>query len=286
MSIYLTDAAQQEFAAEVKHQFQGAAILNNSTRVRRNVVGSIVNFRRLGTGIAKTKAIQDNVNPMGITHTNVACTLGNWHAADYSDIFAQAEVNYDEKVELAKSIALAMGRRSDQIIIDAIGTGASANVAAVPTSVGGAGTGLNLDKVLRLSKLLTDNGVPNDGKRHLLVNGRGLEQALLLSQFSSADYNAIRALMAGEINSFIGFQWHIIDNRTATGQEGGLGLASAGVRQGWAWHEESVGFGVGIDMKTEINYIAEKTSYLVNGVFKAGACVIDVKGVQGVQYTE
>jgi hypothetical protein len=39
-------------------------------------------------------------------------------------------------------------------------------------------------------------------------------------------------------------------------------------------------------MKTEINYIAEKTSYLVNGVFKAGACVIDVKGVQGVQYTE
>jgi hypothetical protein len=92
--------------------------------------------------------------------------------------------------------------------------------------------------------------------------------------------------MAGEIDSFIGFKWHILDNRTGSGQEGGLPLASAGVRQGWAWHEEAVGFGVGIDMKTEINYIAEKTSYLVNGVFKAGACVIDVKGVQGVQYTE
>lgn len=286
MSIYLTDAAQQEFDAEVKHQYQGAAVLNNTTRVRRNVVGSTVNFRRLGTGIAKTKALQDSVNPMGITHTNVACTLGNWHAADYSDLFAQAEVNYDEKVELAKSIAFAMGRRSDQIIIDSIASGASANAAAVPTSVGGAGTGLNLDKVLRLSKILTDNGVPNDGKRHLLINARGLEQALLLSQFSSADYNAVRALMAGEIDSFLGFKWHIIDNRTGATQEGGLPEASSGVRQGWAWHEEAVGFGVGIDMKTEINYVPEKTSYLVTGMFKAGAAVIDVRGVQGVQFTE
>ena len=58
------------------------------------------------------------------------------------------------------------------------------------------------------------------------------------------------------------------------------------MRQGWAWHEEAVGFGVGIDMKTEINYVPEKTSYLVTGMFKAGAAVIDVRGVQGVQYTE
>jgi chemotaxis protein CheZ len=40
------------------------------------------------------------------------------------------------------------------------------------------------------------------------------------------------------------------------------------------------------DARSRLNYIAEKTSYLVNGVFKAGACVIDVRGVQGVQYTE
>jgi hypothetical protein len=34
-----------------------------------------------------------------------------------------------------------------------------------------------------------------------------------------------------------------------------------------------------MNMKTEINYIAEKTSYLVNGMFSAGAVAIDDEGI-------
>lgn len=283
MSIYLTDAAQAEFDAEVNHLYQGAALLNGSTRVRRNVVGSTANFRRIGRGIAKQKSIQDNVNPMGVTHTNVACTLGNWHAADYTDIFAQAEVNYDEKSELAKSVALAMGRRSDQIIID--GIAATATAASVNTDVGGTASGFNLDKLLRLGRLMNAAGVPMQG-RHLAITARGLEQALLVSQFSSADYNGLRALQSGEINSFGGFLWHVFDDRTAAGQEGGLPIVSGAIRQGWAWHQEAVGFASGIEFRTEINYMPEKTSFLVNGIFKAGAVCIDTTGAFGVQYTE
>lgn len=283
MSIYLTDAAQQEFDAEVKHLYQGAALLNNSTRVRRNVVGNQASFRLVGRGIAKQKAIQDDVNPMGITHANKTATLGNWHAAEYSDIFAQAEVNYDEKQELAKSVALAMGRRSDQIIID--GIAATATAASVNTDVGGTASGFNLDKLLRLSRLMNAAGVPNSD-RHLAITARGLEQALLIAQFSSADYNGLRALQMGEINSYAGFMWHVFDDRTGTGQEGGLPIVSGSIRQGWAWHKDAVGFASGIDIRTEINYVPEKTSYLVTGLFKAGAVCIDTTGAYGVQYTE
>lgn len=283
MSIYLTDAAQAEFDAEVKHLHQGAALLKGSVRVRRNVVGSTANFRLVGRGLARTKAIQDDVNPMGITHANKVATLGNWHAGDYTDIFAQAEVNYDEKQELAKAVSAAMGRRSDQIIIDAIA--ASATAASVNTDVGGTASGFNLDKLLRLSRLMNAAGVPM-GKRHLAITARGLEQALLVSQFSSADYNGMRALQNGEINSFGGFQWHVFDDRTGTGQEGGLPIVSGAIRQGWAWAEDAVGMAVGIDVRTEINYVPTKTSWLVTGLFKAGAVVIDTTGAFGVQYTE
>ena len=283
MSIFLTNAAQAEFDAEVKHLYQGAALLSGSTRVKRNVVGLTANFRLLGRGIAKQKAASDDVNPMNITYTNVPATLGDWHASDYSDIFKQAEVNFDDKQELAKSVAFAMGRRSDQIIIAALA--GTANAAAVDTNVGGTASGINLDKVLRLSRILTTNGVPMAG-RHLAITARGLEQALLISQFSSADYNAMRALMTGEINSYSGFRWHIFDDRTGTGQEGGLPIVSGAIRQGWAWHEESTGLAIGIDISTEINYIPQKTSWLVTGKFKAGAVAIDAGGVQGVQFTE
>lgn len=287
MSIYLSDVAQIEFDAEVKHQYQGMALLNGTTRVRRNVVGNQAKFTLTGRGIAKQKAIQADVIPMNVTHAHKTATLGNWHAADYTDIFAQAEVNFDEKSELAKAIAGAMGRRSDQILIDeAFAVGASANAAAVDTNVGGAASGFNLDKLLRLSKVLDDKGVPKDGRRHLSVTARALEQALLVSQFSSADYNGMRALMSGDINSYAGFKWHVFDDRTAAGREGGLPIVSGAIRQGWAWHEDAAGFASGIDFRTEINYVAEKTSWLVTGLFKAGSVAIDVDGIQGVQYTE
>jgi hypothetical protein len=286
MSIYLTDAAQAEFDAEVKHLYQGAALLNGACRMRRNVVGSTANFRLTGKGVAKQKAVQSNVIPMNVTHVNRTATLQDWHASDYSDIFAQATVNFDEKSELAKAVAMAMGRRADQIVIDgALATDAAANAAAVDTNVGGTASGFNLDKVLRLSRLLNAAGVPNSG-RHLAVTARALEQCLLISQFSSADYNGMRALQSGEINSFAGFMWHIFDDRTAAGAEGGLPIVSGAIRQGWAWHQDAVGLAVGIDISTEINYIPEKTSFLVTGKFKAGSVGIDITGIQGVQYTE
>lgn len=283
MSVFLTNAAQAEFDAEVKHQYQGAALLNGSTRVKRNVIGSTANFRLLGRGIAKQKSTSDDIIPMNASYANVTATLADWHAADYSDIFKQAEVNFDDKRELAQVVAYAMGRRTDQIIIGALA--ATANAAAVITDVGGTASGLNLDKVLRLARLLTAGGVPMD-RRHLAITARGLEQALLISQFSSADYNSFRALMTGEINTYAGFRWHIFDDRTAAGQEGGLPIVSGAIRQGWAWHEDAVGLAIGIDVSTEINYVPVKTSWLVTGKFKGGAIAIDSAGVQGVQFTE
>lgn len=283
MSIYLTDAAQAEFDSEVKHAFQGAAILNGSVKTRRNVVGSTYNFRTSGKGIAKQKASSAEVIPMNVTRANVPATLADWHASDYTDIFDQATVNFDEKAELAKSIALAMGRRSDQIVYAAMGL--SANVAAINTDVGGTASGMNLDKVLRASKLGNAAGWPMSG-RHLLINARGLEQCLLISQFSSSDYNSLRALQSGEINSFAGFQWHVMDDRNAAGEEGGLSVPSGVLRQAFAWHQDAVGLAVGIDISTEVNYVPTKTSYLCTGKFKAGAVIIEAIGVQGIQFTE
>lgn len=283
MSIYLTDAAQAEFDSEVKHAYQGAALLNGSVKTRRNVVGSTYNFRTSGKGIAKQKASSAEVIPMNVTRANVVATLADWHASDYTDIFDQATVNFDEKQELAKSVAMAMGRRSDQIVYDAMGL--SANVAAVGTNVGGTASGMNLDKVLRASKILNGAGAPMQG-RHLLINARGLEQCLLISQFSSADYNNLRALQSGEINTFAGFMWHVMDDRNAAGEEGGLSVPSGSLRQAFAWHQDSVGFAVGIDIATEINYVPQKTSYLTTGKFKAGSIIIEAVGVQGIQFTE
>jgi hypothetical protein len=57
-------------------------------------------------------------------------------------------------------------------------------------------------------------------------------------------------------------------------------------RKLWAFHRDAIGYGEGIAPRTEINYIPEKTSWLVNAVFSAGAIAIDAEGIVEVQTTD
>jgi len=79
----------------------------------------------------------------------------------------------------------------------------------------------------------------------------------------------------GELNTFLGFMFHVLGDRS----EGGLVVDGSLDRSCFAFHKDAVGYGEGIAMRTEINYIAEKTSWLVNEVFSAGAVAIDDEGI-------
>ena len=120
MSKFLTQAAVTEFDNEVKHAYQSMGKLRNTVTTRTGVVGEAYKFTRMGKGIANQKASQADVTPMDIEHSRQTANLENWNAPEYTDIFDQAEVNFDEKQELAKTIAKALSRREDQIILDAI----------------------------------------------------------------------------------------------------------------------------------------------------------------------
>ncbi len=54
----------------------------------------------------------------------------------------------------------------------------------------------------------------------------------------------------------------------------------------FAWAKESIGLAIGIDMKTTIDWVAQKTSWLANGMFKAGAVAREPQGIVKIQYNE
>ncbi len=273
MSASLSAAAQQQFDDAVKHAFQTAGTLRNTVTVRNNVVGDAYKFRKLGKGTANQKATSADVTAMGATHSLINCALANWNAPEYTDIFDAAEVNFDERTELAQTISGALGRRLDQLILDAMDAEASP-----AETIAHGSAGMTLAKIVSASEALNDKGVPSDG-RHFAVSAAGLSDLLNISTITSADYNSVRALMSGELNSFMGFNWHVIETRS----EGGLDV-SAGTTEAFAWHESAVGLAIGIDLKTEVNYVAQKTSWLCNGMLKAGAVSRDGDGVVSVSY--
>jgi Tfp pilus assembly protein PilV len=275
MSINLSAVAVTEFDSMVKHAYQGMGLLKNAVTVRNNVVGDTYKFRKMGKGTANQKTTAADVDPMDVGHSMITATLANWNAPEYTDIFDAAEVNFDEKQELANTIAGALGRRCDQLVIDAMD-------ASTPdtTTIAHGSANLTMAKVIDAQVELRDQGVPNS-ELFAVIEAGGLGGLLSDEKATSGDYQAIKALVSGEINSLCGFQFIVIETRS----EGGLTEAS-NVVDSWFFQRPAIGLAVGIDMKTEINYVPQKTAWLTNGMLKAGACVRDTGGLVKVEYNK
>jgi hypothetical protein len=271
MAINLSTAFVTLFDAEVKQAYQGQAQLRPAVRVRSGVEGSTYKFPKIGKGVAQVRIPQTDVTPLNVTYGSVTATLSDYIAAEYSDIFMQAKVNFDERAELVKVVSGAIGRRQDQLIIDALVASSTSNTVA--KSIGGASTNLNLDKLLEAKKQLDAKNVPMDN-RHIFIHANNLSGLLGETKVTSSDFNSIKALVNGELNTFLGFNFHTIGDR----DEGGLPVSS-GDRKVYAFHRDAIGMAEGIAPKTEINYIPEKTSFLVSSMFSAGAVAIDAEGI-------
>ena len=272
MSISLSNAFVTLFDAEVKQAYQGKAMLVPAVRQRRGVEGSTVKFPKVGRGVATVRVPQTDVTPLNVGFSSVTLTLADYNAAEYSDIFSQAKVNFDERQELVQVVAGAMGRRQDQMILDALA--ASSTSLTVANSIGGSTTNMNVAKLREAKRLLDKGNVPPDG-RNIIIHANGLSNLLSETSVTSSDFNSVKALVQGDINTFLGFQFHVLGDRS----EGGLAIDGSLDRVCFAFHKDAVGYGEGIAMRTEINYIAEKTSWLVNEVFSAGAVAIDDEGI-------
>jgi len=269
MSNTLTVAFIAQFDNEVKQAYQGMARLTGTARTRTGVNGSTYRFPKMGKGMAQPRVYQADVTPMNVINSNVTATLEPWNAPEYSDIFAQAQVNFDERRELVKVVAGALGRRLDQLELDALLLGTTNTVA-----VGfGGSNAMNVGKLRAMKRVLDDNGVPEED-RHVAISATALQQLLGSAQTTSMFYNQVRSLVDGEIKKFLGFDFHLIETRT----EGGLPL-TGNSRTIYAWHRDAVGMAIGMDMSTEINYVPEKTSWLINGKLLAGAINIDNAGI-------
>lgn len=272
MAISLSNAFVQLFDAEVKQAYQAKAQLVGAVRQRRGVEGSTVKFPKVGKGVATARIPQTDVTPMNVGFSQVTATLADWNAAEYSDIFSQQKVNFDERQELVQVVANAIGRRQDQIILDALA--ASSTSLTVSNDIGGSDTNMNVAKLREAKKLLDKNNVPFEG-RHIVLHANSLASLLSETSVTSSDFNTVKALVSGEVNTFLGFTFHILGDRS----EGGLAIDGSNDRTLFAFHRDSIGYAEGIAPRTEVNYVPEKTSFLVNALFSAGAIAIDAEGI-------
>ena len=287
MSKFLSNAAVQEFDSMVKHEYQAMGKLRNTVTLRTNVTGDAYKFTRMGQGLANQKATQADVTPMDVSHGRQTALLQNWNAPEYTDIFDAAEVNFDEKQELAKTIAKALSRREDQIIIDVMAGGTYSTTPGDDPDIGydiaDGAANLTVTKLREAAmRGLTDRNV-DDEDRCLICTASGVESLLADPEVTSSDFNVLKALVSGTLEgaTYMGFDIKIIGRRI----EGGLPIAGD-IVTAFAYHKEAVGYAVGIDMKTTVDWVAQKTSWLSNGMLKSGAVIRENAGITRIAYDQ
>lgn len=276
MSLSLTNVQQTEFDALVKLEYRSRGfLLRDCVRMRTDIIGNTCQFRLVGQVIANQVAYQNTIAIQDPGFTAATATLLKYAAGTAVDEIQDLTVNFDSKRELAMVVAMAVGRRSDQILIDAF------NANPGQTVLNG-GTNITYAKLRQLLQFFEENAVPIE-ERYYAMSGNNLRALMADDHIVSRFYTSNDAVAHGTLNyrDLMGMNIRIIPTMT----EGGLPLA-ANIRRTFAWHKMSTGMAIGQDLRTEINYLPRETSWFVNGIFFAGAVVIDPRGVFRVDADE
>lgn len=267
------------FDSEVKVAYQGTKSLRESVRVKTGVVGSTHRFPKAGSGVATQHNRGNDVVAMNASRSKVTVTLSDWDAFDYEDIMDIEKINFDDKKIIAENTAKAIGRREDQLVIDAL-----EDTVGTVTTVGDGSVVPTIAYLAQAKRVLDENNVPGDD-RCLVHSSYFLEDLLGITAVTSSDYNSIKALVRGELDTYLGFKFIMIGGRT----EGGLPFSDGPTnakRYNFAYHKQAIGLAIGKDMTSMVDWIAEKLAWQVGCVYSAGAIAIDTDGIVVIHTNE
>jgi len=254
----------KEFERVVHHAYQRmGSKLRNTVRVKNDVRGSSTVFQKVGKGTAATKARHGQVPVMNVDHSSVECALKDYYAGDWVDTLDELKVNHNERDVVANAGAYALGRKTDELIIEQLNT--VTNYALTNAD------GLTKAKVLAAFELLGAADVPDDGERTAVVGWKQWSELLNIPEFADADYVGSDELpwRGTQAKKWLGALWM---------PHSGLPKAST-VRNCFWFHKTAIGHAVGSDVKTDVTWHGDRAAHFVNNMMSQGASVIDASGV-------
>jgi hypothetical protein len=195
--------------------------LLGSVFIRPNVEGKTFFQDRIGQWSMQVKGGRNVQTPNN--DPNLSRRMGimvDYHDARLLDRGDELKYISDPRSAYTIAAASSLGRKIDDVILAAaIGeakygeTGSSSinHTNTVTTLTKGY---ITIDHVVALKKAFDDADVEEED-RILVVSPTTLSNALLQEKLTSADYAAVKALVRGDINSFMGFRW-IMSTRLAS----------------------------------------------------------------------
>ena len=283
MSSQITTAFVQQYSANIQMLSQQmGSLLRDKVRLE-SVVGKNAFFDQVGSVTAVEKTSRHSDTPQIDTpHARRRVSLADYEFADLIDQQDKVRLLIDPTSSYAQAAAMAMGRAMDDVIISAaLGTAFTGETGSTSTananSIAHGSTGLTIAKLRSAKETLDLGSVDPSIPRFIIVSPKQITDLLGTTEVTSSDFNTVKALANGEINSFLGFNF-IVSNRLSL---------SGTTRSCIAYAQDGIALAVGKDVQARIAERADK-SYATQVYYcmSIGATRMEEAKVVEVQATE
>jgi len=257
MSNQITTAFVQQYSNNVQMLSQQKGSLLRSAVDVETVVGKNAFFDQVGSALAVKRTTRHADTPqMDTPHARRRVSLVDYEYADLIDNQDKIRTLIDPTSAYASAAAYALGRAQDDEIIAAIsGTAYTGETGSTSTALPSAqkitesGTdGLTIAKLRSAKELLDAASVDPSIARYIAVSPKQITDLLGTTEVTSSDFNTVKALANGEVNSFLGFNF-IVSNRLTSASSKRLCLV---------WAQDGVKMAIGQDLMTRIDERSDK----------------------------
>ena len=255
MSSQITTAFVEQYSANIQMLSQQmGSLLRDKVRVE-SVVGKNAFFDQVGSVTAVLKTSRHSDTPQIDTpHSRRRVSLGDYEFADLIDQQDKVRLLIDPTSSYAQAAAMAMGRAMDDVIITAaLGTAFTGETGtgteSVQTGVVKGTTGLTVAKLISAKDLLDKADVDPSIPRHVMCGPEQLGNLLGDSEVTSSDFNTVKALVQGELDTYLGFKFTVTNRLPKTGND----------RTCIAYAEDGLLLGIGKDISARIDERADKS---------------------------
>lgn len=283
MSTQITTAFVKQFRDGITLlQQQMDSNLRRGVSVASGITGDRAFFDQVdATGMTKVTTRHGDTQYTDTPHKRRMVQMSAYRVADLIDRPDQIRTLNDPQNAYVQSFAASANRQIDDLIIAAFDATASTGVDGSGSDafdstnyeIGAGTTNLTTAKLRTARKILEAAENPEDGDRNqwfVVCSADQREGLLGDTQFENSDYNSIKALVDGKVNTWLGFTFLKSERLPISGNN----------RSVFAWRKASMKLAMGKEPRGEIDVLPTKNySTQIFYELDAGAVRMDQKGV-------
>jgi len=287
MSFEITAAQTEQYRSNILLLSQQKMSYLRATCQEESVVGRTFYGERIGATAGQDIEERHGDTPLISTpHSRRRGSMVDWDWSDRIDEMDKIKMIIDPQSTYVQNAIAAANRRIDKHVYGALGGAAAAGQSGGTTinnydagecrlvdadgTVATAGsnhtlvateTALTIAKLLTCKQLLDEGDIDPERQRHLATNPYNINQMLNTTEVKNADYNTVKALAQGQINTFMAFNFIMLQNYQDAIKghlvDSPIETADTAV-ECYAWAQGAVKLGVGKEIQTSVDILPTK----------------------------